>query len=120
MDLSANPTTRQVAIVTPNAVVQPRIRAQREFVGWNTKLGSTAMEERIFKPPCFDLMRRRQATAPTIPANSDQLATARSSRRLGNAALKNIFDGSLVPFTVRPNAVFSRGLAEGETVGWNT
>jgi len=27
--------------VTPNAAVQPQIRAQREFVGWNCLLGPT-------------------------------------------------------------------------------
>jgi len=27
--------------MTPNARVQPQIRAQREFVGWNTLLGIT-------------------------------------------------------------------------------
>jgi len=31
-----------MGFLQPNAAVQPQIRAQREFVGWNCLLGGTA------------------------------------------------------------------------------
>jgi hypothetical protein len=48
-----------VFFMTPNAAVQPQIRAQREFVGWNCLLGPDVAESsRICSDICVKEVRK--------------------------------------------------------------
>jgi hypothetical protein len=71
--------------VTPNASVQPQIRAQREFVGWNTLLGLTPSIGCIEFAP--DLTEPVQADCEHNAARCYQQPGQRDKRGVGREEL---------------------------------